>query len=269
MKKTTLLITIILLVFANIVSAQEESTEDSVSPTQKPTVKQDQPSPTKSTVDKIQEIKDKVASRVAELKKEKLSAISGTLKSSSEAALVLVVDGADYTVQLDEEAKVYSVSNALRKSEKKLTDIEKNTHLSVVGTIDKEEKTAIAKVIVEKTPALSLIGSVSEVSSKDGTIMINSTDNKTFTVDIEVSTKSNAYDIKSGELVKVGLSKIETGSKIHVYGTSGESEERITASRILILPKEFPEVPPTQPPTPTSEVKEETTVPTATTAPSQ
>ncbi len=256
MKIITIFIIFVLLVFANFVNAQEDSTQDSATTTSTPTVKQDQPSPTRTTIDKIQEIKDKVASRVAELKKEKLEAISGILKSSSESALVLTIDGVDYTVQLDEEAKVYSISSALRKSEKKLTDIEKNTHLSVVGTVDKEEKTAVGKVIVEKIPNLSLIGTVGEVSSKDGTITVNSVDNKTFTVDIEVSTKSNAYDLKSGQLVKIGLSKIENGAKIHVYGNSGESEERITASRILILPKEFPEVPPTQTPTPTTEATE-------------
>lgn len=240
-KKIFLLILFLMIV--NPVRSQEPSGEES------------EPTPTNAVTDKIQELKERVANRVAALKKDKLGGLTGLVKSSSDSALILNVDGDDYSIQLDEEAKVYSVDSNLRKKEVKLSELDKDATASVIGVVDKDEKTATAQLIVLKRGSISIFGNVLEVSTKDGTITVSTREGKKYTADIEVSTKSNLYNNQTAQLAKVGLSKIEKDSRIHVYGIAGEEENRITALRVLILPKSLTvsekPITPTNKPSPT------------------
>lgn len=204
-----------------------------------PTPLKEVATPTKGATDKIQELKDRVASRVAELKKEKLGPLTGTIKSTSDGVLILISNNTEYSVQLDEEAKVYSIDNNLKKKEVKLTDIEKNSYISIIGTIDKEQKTAIAKVIVAKSANQVVIGKVTSISTKDSTITLTSAGNKTYTVDIDTDTTINTFDLQKETFTKISLSKIETDSRIHVYAVIGKEENKVTALRILVLPSQI------------------------------
>ncbi len=220
---------------------------------------EEEPTATKAVTDKIQELKERVANRVEALKKEKLSGLTGLVKSSSEAALILIKDEVEYSVQLDEEAKVYSIDTSLRKKEIKLSAIEKDTTASIIGTIDEDEKTAVAQLVVSEKPNIAVFGTVSSVSTKDGSITVSGKDDQTYIIDIEVSTKSNSFNPETNEFTKIGLSKIEQGSRIHVYAVPTEEENKLTAVRVLILPKNVTTV---QQETPTPTVK-----PTATKKP--
>lgn len=230
--KKVLILFLILFFSTSYVYSQEETTD---SPT--PTVKEEEKKEKEAeneTDDKIQELKEKVADKVAELKKEKLGGITGNLQSASEEALIITIDEVEYSVQLDEDTHIYSLDKNLKKQEIKLTDIDKNEIITVIGTIDTEEKTAQALVIVKRTSPLSLVGKVDSVSTKDGTITLTTLEGETQTVDYEVSTKSLMFDPQKQETVKIGLSKITEGAKIHVWAI--KNEETTSALRILILP---------------------------------
>lgn len=227
MKKALIFILFLFYFYLGAVYAQEDKDEA-------------KPTPTMAISDKIQELKEKVASRVAALKKEKLTAILGSVKSVSETVLLLNSKDNEYSIQIDEETRVYSVDERLRKEEIKLSSLKKEAKVSVVGEIDLEKKTGTAKVIVNRIDNLAIVGRVGSVSTKDGTVTVIDNDGKTYIVDVEVTTKSNLYDFAKNTLVKTGLSKIEEGVRIHVYGVAGSQENRMTANRILLLPKELP-----------------------------
>lgn len=202
--------------------------------------------------DKIEELKEKVAERVAELKKGKASGLYGVVKSATEEAFILTVDGDEYSVQLDEDAKVYSIDTRLRKKEVKLSDFEKDTKVSMIGTVNTEEKTAVATVVVSRTPNLIITGTVMEVSTKDGTITVEDLAGSSSIVDIEVTTDINTFDAEENEIAEIGLSKIETEVTAIVYGYENE-DGNITGNRILILPNGFETLSiekPTETPTP-------------------
>lgn len=239
--------------------------EEEVSPTAKTTI-----TPTTAVTDKIQELKEKVASRVAALKKESMQGISGTVKSVSESVLILLKEGTEYSIQFDEDTRTYAIDTNLQKKEIKLSATEKDNYVTVIGVINTQEKSGTARLVIEKEPNIVLIGKVDSVSTKDGTITLTGTDNKTYTADIEVTTKNNLYDSKKETLAKIGLSKIEAGSYIHVYGTAGKEGNRVTAARILILPKALtakeeptPTAQATQTPTPVAKKATATAKPTA------
>ena len=225
--------------------------EEEVSPAAETTI-----TPTTAVTDKIQELKEKVASRVAALKKEKMQGISGTVKSVSETVLILLKEDTEYSIQFDEDTIAYAIDINLRKKEIKLSDTEKDNYVTVIGVINTQEKSGTARLVIEKEPNTVLVGKVDNVSTKDGTITVGGTDNKTYTVDIEVTTKNNLYDSTKETLAKIGLSKIEAGSYIHVYGIKGKEENRVTAARILILPREATAK---EEPTPTVQVTPTTT----------
>lgn len=197
--------------------------------------------------DKIEELKEKVAARVSELKKGKTSGLFGGVKSATDEAFILMVNDDEYSIQLDEDAKVYSIDTGLRKKEIKLSTLEKNTPVSVIGIVDEEEKTAVASVVVSRTSNITIAGKVSEVSTKDGTITISDKDGNSQIVDIETSTTINKYDPAKDNKTKIGLSAIEKDSNIIVYSVQQEAE-KVTAVRVLILPDSFEKVTPTEKP---------------------
>lgn len=238
MKKLALFLIIALVVtFSKPVFSQEEDV------TVTPTV----------TDDKIEELKEKVAARVSELKKGKTDGLFGGVKSATDEAFILLVDDNEYSIQLDEDAKVYSIDTGLKKKEIKLSTLEKNSPVSVIGVVDEEENTAVASIVVSRTPNIFIAGTVDEVSTKDGTITISDTNGNSHIVDIETSTSLNKYDPAKNTKAKIGLSAIEKGAKIIVYALQKETE-KVAAIRVLILPDSFePAATPTEKPATTKE----------------
>ncbi len=223
-KKTLIILISFWLISQSLVYAQEETL----------------PSPTQSVVDKIQELKDRVASRVASLKREKLTAVNGLVKKVAESALILLDQETEYSIQTDEETQIYSVDEQLRQKEIKLTNLSENQNLTVIGLVNPEDKNIEAKLIVTRKPNLTIVGRVGSVSTKDGTITVIDNDGTTYLVDIEITTKSYQYDLNQATTSKIGLSKIKEGAKIHVYAVAGAEENRVTAIRVLILPSQIP-----------------------------
>lgn len=228
MKKLALLLLLLLIFPLHSPAFSQEDKKDTTTPTTTP----------ETTDDKIEELKEKVAERVAELKKGKADGLFGVVKSATEEAFILVVGEDEYSIQLDEDTKVYSIDTKLRKKEVKLSTFKKDTNVSMIGTVNTDEKTAIATVVVSRTPNTTIIGTVSEVSTKDGTITVDDFNENTYTINIEVSTDTNTFNAEENEQTTIGLSKIETGSYIIVYGVEND-DDTISASRVLILPQGF------------------------------
>jgi len=78
-------------------------------------------------------------------------------------------------------------------------------------------------------------GKVTEIAVAGGTITVETPKKGEFIVDYEATTKCQIFEKGKG-LVKGGLSKIKVDDRVHVIGTQGEEENRITARRILVLP---------------------------------
>lgn len=237
MKKAALFLILALFIpLSSPVFSQEEKEKDTtITPT--------------ATDDKIEELKEKVAARVSELKKGKTNGLFGLVKSATDEAFILIVNESEYSIQLDEDAKVYSIDTSLRKKAIKMSAFEKGASVSIIGVVNDDEKTAVASVVVTRTPNIFIAGNVDEVSTKDGTITVSDLDGNTHIVNIEVSTKINNYDLKKDAQAKIGLSSIEQNSNILVYAV--KEEETLNALRILILPDSF-EASPTKEEEPTT-----------------
>lgn len=231
MIKRLLFITIISisLLTPPMISGQSPAAEATKAPSTSPTLKPTQPAP-----DKIQELKDKVASRVAQLKEAKITGLSGKVKSAADQALVIVSSNSEYQVQLDEETTVYEISETLRKREIKASTLEKDDYITILGVVNQDDLTAQAYAVVSKKPSQQIVGTVKDVSTKDGTITVTTVSGQEVTADIEVSTVTRTIDTTKDTLPKIGLSRITVGSPILIYAAPGEKENRVLALRVLI-----------------------------------
>ena len=180
----------------------------------------------------LDEIKDKVASRVAELNLVEKKGVVGKVESVSDTQITInTLSDKRRIVEVDEFTDFSSPDN----DSFGISDIKKGGVISVLGLYNKESERLLARFINEVTIPLFLNGIISEIDDKEFTITLASEDNKSFIVDIEKVTKTFAFN--DGELEASGFSELETLKNALVIGFENPSEEgRITASKIIVFP---------------------------------
>lgn len=198
--------------------------------------------PTKSQQDQdIESLKEKIATKVAELRQKNNKAVSGTIRENSETKLILQTsDEVEYQIILDPDlTKFYQITGA-RKKEVKLKDFKKGSYITATGVIN--DKTIEANSVYLDTAFLVGSGKVIETNKEDFYFRLITTNKENYTLDFETTTKLQIVNIKSLELEKVGFSKIKEGDTIHfVVGKTGEEKEvnRYSAQKILVIPQEY------------------------------
>lgn len=238
MKKTTLFLVIILLFI--VLTVPSFAQED---PTSIPTKKVTATSiPTKEK-SKIDEIKEKIASTVAELNLVSKKSLVGKISKIEKEQLTIERDEQPSIIDVDELTVYRTIAANGKETEKSFSDFNIGDSLVAIGLHNKESRRLLARIVIVKKIPLAVRGIVVEVDIKGGTITIeDKRKNQNFVIDIEASTKTNNYTPATG-ITKSGLSKIEIGQRAHVYGLPNTDEEnRIIALRILLLPDKIAEV---------------------------
>lgn len=195
-----------------------------------------------SLVDQINELKDKVASRVAQLKLVEKRGAVGVVDAATDTRITMTNgDGDILIVDVDEITKFSSPS---AKGTFGISDLQKGSTVSVIGLYNKESKHILARFVTAFTLPTFLSGTVKDVSKEDFTITVTGPENVDTIVDIETTTKINTYE--DGEVVRSGFTKIAAGDRVEIVGYADKKEKnRITGSYILQLND-------LTPPTPTS-----------------
>lgn len=231
MKKILFILIIIALIAPGATLAQTPNPED------------------ESEVDvKVDQIKDKVASRVAELNLVEKRGMVGVVESVNDNE-IRIIDLNDKTriINVDELTKFSSDEGSFD-----ITDIEKGTKISAIGLYNKDSEKLLARFVNEISIPLFLNGVISDKDDKNFTITLSTEGEKDFIVDVENITKS--FTFTDGQLETVGFTKIPVMKNALVIGyTDPKNSERITANRVII----FPDVPKN----PRVEVDEESTTP--------
>ncbi|MBI4004697.1 hypothetical protein HY358_01010 [Candidatus Roizmanbacteria bacterium] len=198
--------------------------------------------PTAVLVEKeIQNLKDRIATKVAELRKKNTKAITGVVTDRAGATINMENnDGDQYKVQVDDTlTKLYLISGSTKK-EIKLDYIKKGVYLIVTGPII--ENNINANFIYQDEQYIALSGKVTEVNSEEESIKVFTTEKENFTFDIEETTKMQLLDPKTLELETIRISKVKEGDTLHFVTkkTGAEKEKnRYTPQRILIIPQEY------------------------------
>ncbi|MBI5620352.1 hypothetical protein HY949_01065 [Candidatus Gottesmanbacteria bacterium] len=190
-----------------------------------------------ATTKKIEDLKDRLATKVAELHQTSRRAIFGTVKSTSITSFVVETKTKDIKIELMDEIKVIQYLKGKRTS---LTteDISKGDVVTVIGDHDATLDLLKANVVFIQSPnnPMRLSGIVTARDDQEFTLTIATSQNQTYIIDIEKATKTLAWDRSNKEIIKSGFSKIAVGSTVHVMGFPvPKMDLKLSAERIVDL----------------------------------
>lgn len=224
MKKFILTIFSLIFVFTVQVSAQTTPT---------PTGNKDSETVTEKLSDQISDLKEKIASRVAQLNLVERRGILGTVKDVSGTKLTITdIKGESRAIDVDEITKFSSPS---AKESFGISDLKPGSKISVIGLYNKDSERLLARFINAISLPTIVKGAVSNVDRKNFTITVAMEDGKNTLVDIETVTKTTAYNDTEEE--RSGFSKIEQGNRVIIVGFPNAKEKnRMVATRILLFP---------------------------------
>lgn len=207
--------------------------------TQSATTKTVSPSAQVTVTEEIQDLKEKIATKVAELRKKNQRAVAGIIIAIKDLNITIKTDNGDYDIKVDEAlTKVYTIGTT--KKEIKAGELKKDSYIIVTGPM--LDKTIDANYIYQDEQFIVKAGKITDINKDDFYIKVLTTDKDTYTLDIENSTTQQLMDIKTLSLDKIGFSKLKEGDTIHfVFKKTGTEKEvnRYTALRVVVVPQEY------------------------------
>jgi hypothetical protein len=200
--------------------------------------------PSDSLTKEITNLKDKIASRVAELKLVEKRGIVGIVSDVKDTQITLTdIKGDTRFIDVDELTKFSGLDS---KSTFGISDIKKGMSLAILGRYNKQSERLLARFVDETTMPRFVSGTINTINSTDFLLVIKDGKGKTFTIDVENSTKTQTYTKENG-LKKIGFSKLATGNIVVVNGYDDTKDStKIVATRILVL-SDFSPSPSTNP----------------------
>ncbi len=190
---------------------------------------------TATPTSQIDDLKERLATKVAELRQTQRKAIWGTIKAVSISTFTLETKTNDLKIELTDDIKVFQMIKG-KRTELKTDDLAKDDIATVFGEYDTGLDLLKAKVVVlQAKPLVRVSGKVTQIDREEFTVTLTTEDNQEYIIDIEKTTQALAFSPEKG-LVKGGFSKLETGRTIHVVGTQvAKQDRRISASRLIDL----------------------------------
>ena len=195
---------------------------------------------TNSELEEIQNFKEKLASKVAELQKKEDKALSGFLILKKDKTLTIeTTDNEQFSVELDDLLTKYFQVNVTALKEITLDDFEVDDYIIITGPIS--GKVITANNVYKDENFTSGSGIVSDTGQGDFALQVVTLENETLTIDIETATKRKILNIKTLKLEDVGFSKIKTGDVLHFFykKISNKDEKKYSATKILVIPQEY------------------------------
>lgn len=193
------------------------------------------PSPSDNSVEEqVSELKDKIASRVAELNLVEKRGIAGQVSDITGTQITLTdIRGDTRFIDVDELTKFEGKTSSFGFS-----DIKKDDNVSVLGLYNKQSKRILARTVEEITLPKLIDGFVATIDSDNFIVNVASENNEQFKVSVETTTKTLAFDSETKELIRSGFSKITEGESIFVAGKEDQTDKKlIDAGRIILLPQ--------------------------------
>ncbi len=184
--------------------------------------------------EQINELKERIASRVAELNLVEKRGAIGTVKETSGNQITFTdLSGKTRYIDVDEITKFTSIS----KNGFGMSDLVKGTKISALGLYNKQTQRILARFIDTQTLPTYLSGRIVSTDKKNFTLTVTSEDQKQSSVDVETISVISTYSQGVG-ISKLGFSKLKIGDRIIVTGFPDKKDPSLlVASRILTLPE--------------------------------
>jgi len=240
MKYITQTVLVVIAFFSLVANVAGQTGSPSATLTVEPSVTATPAGETKLDKD-IQNLKNKLVDKVAEIQGKEQKAIAGTINKVSSGNLsIKTSDDEGYDVKIDSDlTKIYKIAGMTTK-ELKSEDLIKDSFVIVTGPLI--DKTVNANNIYLDEQYFVKSGKVTEINRNDYYLKVTTTDKDNLTLDIETFTKMQLVNIKTLEMEKSGFSKLKEGDTIQfVYKKTGDEKEvnRYAAQKFLIIPQEY------------------------------
>lgn len=185
-------------------------------------------------LEKIKALKERVATKVAELKKQQKIVVGGVVKTIETDSLVLQSGEKQYTILFSSDTKIASLS-AGKKTTIKVGDLKIDDTIAVLADRSVKENTYNGLSIIKNVSPWYRLGKISGTDVPNGSFEIVSS-GETRTVDVEVTTKGWRYDTSEKKLVKVGLSKLHIGDTVFLIASPDpKNADRVQALRFIVM----------------------------------
>lgn len=182
----------------------------------------------------IDNLKDRIASRVAQLKLVDKRSVVGKVTSVSETQLTLMdTKGNVRIIDVDELTKF---SSPTAKSSFGISDITKGTLIGTIGLYNKDSRHLLARwVDVLQSPTI-YSGAILSIDKDNFNITVETPDKEDHVVNIQDITKTSSYS-SATNLTKSGFSKLQEGQRVMVIGVpDAKNSSTLLATRILVFP---------------------------------
>ena len=184
----------------------------------------------------MEDLKARLATKVAELRTVVKRAMYGTVKSVSVTSATIETKTKDIKIELTDDVTVTQII-AGKRTNLTVEDLEPKDNVTVFGTYDETLDLLKAQYIFieSATQPTHISGIVADVDAEEFVLTINTAENKSLTVDIERTTKTMIWTKEAG-IAKGGFSRIAVGDTVHVTATPvAKKENNYSGIRILDL----------------------------------
>jgi hypothetical protein len=220
MKRTVIFLSIILFLFVPAVRAATPTATQSATPTL-------------SKDKQVEDLKERLATKVAQLSESQRSAISGSVKATSITSFTVETKTKDVKIELTDDIKVFQYLKGKRTA-LTINDISKGDAVVVFGQYDTTLDLMKANVVfIGGSQETRVSGVITDIDKVNYTISIKGAGDVTTIVDVEKTTRALDWITGKGE-EKGGFSKLTIGWVATATGTkTAKTENRISASRII------------------------------------
>lgn len=208
--------------------------------TPSPVVSQNQLSSDSGELEKIQKIKDIVASKVKELNLVEKRGLLGIIRETSNMQIIITdIKGDTRHIDVDELTKF----DLGTKSTYGISDLEKGKMYSFVGLYNKDTQKLLARTIdTANTIPAYFEGAVYSVDSKNYQMTLVNEKGVKKDVDIESSTKTSLAS-DNGDLMRSGFSKLSVNERVLAIGFWDKKDSNLLSALRVI---HFSQVPPSK-----------------------
>lgn len=245
MRRIILIFTALFFITVNFSFAQTPGDESNEEPT--PTSEaQEDANVAKDVQDKIEDLKERLATRVAEIRSKSKKAFYGTIAEKDDITFT-VENGENKTaVVIDDQTDVEMIT-ASGKNKIGASTLEVGDKIAAFGILDLDQKTILAKYVIMRTLPITVYGKIKEIDQNKGVITLSDVNGENYQMDYEIRTKCMIWNSEDDKISSCGLSKINPDDLIFARIQEGEEKGSYTILRLLVLPSTKPQAQITEP----------------------
>ncbi len=183
--------------------------------------------------DQIKRLKDKIATKVAEISKSSKQVLAGTIQSINNDTITILSEGK--TVKAITDSEVTKYLNLVGVKKIGVENLKKGNYIVLTGVMLNNEFSIENLILQNQYEFLS--GTVGAVNKQGYFIDVITTTQETLSIDIEKSTIQKKVNINKSIIETSGFADYKVGDRIQVVIQKREKEtSRVPGIRTLIIP---------------------------------